>query len=47
MRARRARLDAPGSSDVVMDIVRTHTTRANAVAAETLAKVREAMKLRF
>jgi tryptophanyl-tRNA synthetase len=47
MRERRARLDAPGGSDIIMDIIRTHATRANAVAGETLAKVRDAMKLRF
>jgi tryptophanyl-tRNA synthetase len=47
MRERRAHLDAPGGHDVIMDIVRTHSTRANAVAGETLGKVREAMKLRF
>jgi tryptophanyl-tRNA synthetase len=47
MRARRARFDAPGGNDIIMDILRTHSTRANAVAGETLARVREAMKLRF
>jgi tryptophanyl-tRNA synthetase len=47
MRARRARFDAPGGRDILMDIVRTHSARANAVAGETLGKVREAMKLRF
>jgi tryptophanyl-tRNA synthetase len=47
MRARRARFDAPGGNDIIMDIIRTHSARANAVAGETLSNVREAMKLRF
>jgi tryptophanyl-tRNA synthetase len=47
MRARRARFDAPGGNDIVMDIIRTHSARANAAAGETLAKVRDAMRLRF
>jgi tryptophanyl-tRNA synthetase len=47
MRERRARFDAPGSEDILYDIIRTHSSRANATAAETLGRVREAMKLRF
>ena len=47
MRERRARFDAPGGDDILYDIVRTHSARANTAAGETLGKVREAMKLRF
>jgi tryptophanyl-tRNA synthetase len=47
MRERRARFDAPGGEDILRDVMVTHAARANAVAGETLAKVREAMKLRF
>jgi tryptophanyl-tRNA synthetase len=47
MRERRARFDAPGSDDVVRDMIVTHARRANAVANETLGRVREAMKLSF
>jgi tryptophanyl-tRNA synthetase len=47
MRERRARFDAPGGDDMLHDIIRTHSARANTAANETLGKVREAMKLRF
>jgi tryptophanyl-tRNA synthetase len=47
MRERRARFDAPGGEAILYDILRTHSARANAAAAETLGMVREAMKLRF
>jgi tryptophanyl-tRNA synthetase len=47
MRERRAQYDAPGGEDILYDIVRTHSARANAAAAETLGAVRDAMKLRF
>jgi tryptophanyl-tRNA synthetase len=47
MRERRARFDAPGGEDILKDVMRTHAARANAVAGETLGKVREAMKLRL
>jgi tryptophanyl-tRNA synthetase len=47
MRERRAQYDAPGGEDILFDIIRTHALRANAVAAETLGMMREAMKLRF
>jgi tryptophanyl-tRNA synthetase len=47
MRERRERFDAPGGEDILRDIIRTHATRANAAAGETLGRVREAMKLRF
>ncbi len=47
MRERRARFDAPGGGDLLKDILRTHSKRANTAANETLAKVRDAMKLRF
>jgi len=46
MRERRARYDAPGGEDILFDIIRTHGARANAVAGETLGKVRELMKLK-
>ncbi len=47
MRERRARFDAPGGEDILYDIIRTHSARANATAGETLGSVREAMKLEF
>jgi tryptophanyl-tRNA synthetase len=47
MRERRAKYDAPGGQDELYDIVKTHAARANAVAGDTLARVREAMKLGF
>ena len=47
MRERRAPFDAPGGEDILYDVIRTHSTRANTAAAETLGRVREAMKLRF
>jgi tryptophanyl-tRNA synthetase len=47
MRERRARFDAPGGEDTLFDIIRTHASRANAVAGETLGRVRELMKLRL
>jgi tryptophanyl-tRNA synthetase len=47
MRERRARFDAPGGEDLLRDVIRTHSARANAAASETLAKVRDAMKLTF
>jgi tryptophanyl-tRNA synthetase len=47
MRARRAELDGAGGEDLVTDILRTHSKRANEVASETLGRVREAMKLRL
>ncbi len=47
MRERRARFDAPGSEDILRDMIVTHARRANAVANETLERVRDVMKLRF
>ena len=47
MRERRARYDAPGGDDILHDIIRTHSSKANAVADETMGRVREVMKLRF
>ena len=47
MRERRAKFDAPGGEDILYDIIRTHSARANKAAAETLGRVREVMKLRF
>ena len=43
MRERRARL----TDDAILEILREHTHRANAVAAETLARAKGAMKLDF
>lgn len=47
MRTRRAELDKPGGDDLVLDIIREHLKRANAVAEETLAMAKRAMKLDF
>jgi tryptophanyl-tRNA synthetase len=43
MRERRARF----TDDVIVDILRDHSRRANAIANETLARVKGAMKLEF
>jgi tryptophanyl-tRNA synthetase len=47
MRERRARFEGPSGETLLRDIIATHTVRANAVAQETLGRVREAMKLNF
>jgi tryptophanyl-tRNA synthetase len=47
MRQRRAEYDTPGGEDVVMDVIRDGTRRANVVAEETLAMAKGAMKLDF
>jgi len=47
MRQRRAELDKPTGNDLVLDIIREHLKRANAVAEETLAMAKAAMKLDF
>lgn len=47
MRERRAELEGPGGDDKVIEIIRTGTARANAVAEETLAMAKESMKLDF
>ncbi|MBM4107206.1 MAG: tryptophan--tRNA ligase [Phycisphaerae bacterium] len=47
MRARRAQFDRPGGDDVIVDIIRAGTGRANATAEETLYMAKKAMKLDF
>ena len=47
MRARRARYEAPGGDDLVIDIIKAGTKRANAVAEETLYLAKQAMKLDY
>ena len=47
MRARRAEYEKPGGDDLVIDIIRRGTRRANEVAEETLAMAKRAMSLDF
>jgi len=47
MRERRAKYDAPGGDDLVIDIIRDGTKRANETAEETLWRAKEAMGLDF
>ncbi len=47
MRARRAQYEKPGGDDLVIDIIRRGTRRANEVAEETLAMAKKAMSLDF
>jgi len=47
VRQRRGRYDRPGGEDEVIDIIRAGTSRANAVAEETLRRAKEAMRLDF
>ena len=47
MRARRAEYEKPGGDDLVIDIIRQGTRRANLVAEETLYMAKQAMKLDF
>ncbi|MCW5777575.1 MAG: tryptophan--tRNA ligase [Phycisphaeraceae bacterium] len=47
MRARRAEYEKPGGDDVILDIIRRGTRRANEVAEETLAMAKNAMSLDF
>ncbi|MBK7403071.1 MAG: tryptophan--tRNA ligase [Phycisphaerales bacterium] len=47
MRARRAEFEKPGGDDLVMDVIRTGTRKANAVAEQTLAMAKERMGLNF
>jgi len=47
IRARRAEYEKPGGDDLVIDIIRTGTQRANVLAEETLWRAKEAMKLGF
>ena len=47
MRERRAQYDAPGGDDLVIDIIREGTKRANETAEDTLWRAKEAMGLDF
>ncbi len=47
IRARRAEYEKPGGDDLVIDIIRAGTARANAVAEETLWRAKRAMRLGF
>jgi tryptophanyl-tRNA synthetase len=47
MRARRAEYEKPGGDDLVIDIIREGTRRANLVAEETLHMAKSAMQLDF
>jgi tryptophanyl-tRNA synthetase len=47
MRGRRAEYERPGGDDLVVDIIRAGTKRANAVAEETLYMAKRAMRLDF
>ncbi|GIK19789.1 MAG: tryptophan--tRNA ligase [Leptolyngbya sp. PLA2] len=47
MRARRAEYEKPGGDDVILDVIRRGTRRANEVAEETLAMAKKAMNLDF
>jgi tryptophanyl-tRNA synthetase len=47
MRARRAEYEKPGGDDVVLDIIKDGTRRANVVAEETVYLAKKAMKLDF
>jgi tryptophanyl-tRNA synthetase len=47
MRERRTEFEKPGGDDVVVDIIREGTGRANVVAEETLRMAKEAMGLGF
>jgi tryptophanyl-tRNA synthetase len=47
MRERRAKYDRPGGDDVVIDIIRRGTARANETAEETLHLAKKAMRLDF
>lgn len=47
IRARRAEYEKPGGDDLVIDIIKAGTKRANAIAEETLYLAKQAMKLDF
>jgi len=47
MRERRAEYDKPGGDDLIVDIIKAGTDRANVVAEETLHRAKVAMKLDF
>lgn len=47
MRARRARFEQPGGDDLIIDIIKSGTRRANLVAEETLYLAKKAMRMDF
>jgi len=47
IRTRRARYDTPGGEDVVIDVIRSGTRRANEIAEQTLYMAKSAMGLDF
>ncbi len=47
MRGRRAEYEKPGGDDLVIDVIKSGTARANVVAEETLAMAKKAMRLGF
>ncbi|MBC7833479.1 MAG: tryptophan--tRNA ligase [Phycisphaerales bacterium] len=47
MQERRAKLDGPAGDDVVIDLIRRGTRRANTIAEETLSMAKQAMQLDF
>jgi len=47
IRARRADYEKPGGDDLIIDIIRDGTARANTLAEETLWRAKEAMRLGF
>jgi tryptophanyl-tRNA synthetase len=47
MRQRRAEFEKPGGDDIVIEIIRAGTAKANVVAEETLYMAKQAMKLDF
>jgi len=47
MRQRRAEYQKPGGDDLVIDIIREGTKRANVVAEQTLAMAKDAMRIGF
>lgn len=47
MRARRVEFEKPGGDDVIIDIIKAGTKRANIVAEETLYRAKQAMNMDF
>jgi tryptophanyl-tRNA synthetase len=47
MRERRAEFEKPGGDDIILDIIRKGTRRANIIAEETLYLAKQAMKIDF
>ena len=47
MRERRAAYDGPRGDAAILELLAAHTARANAIAGETLAMARAAMRLDF